>query len=211
MIRLMRLPMIPRDRTSRPSLSVPRSRSGVPSDEADEMGVHRDQAEEVVAPPFDEERQRARVVEVGAHQRLEGDRVQLLAFGDGVGDGPEGEAVLGEETDLVRRREGGAVGVGVLGGEELGEDRGQEQERHQDQPQHPRNGLAEAPPDKRPVALRGGGDSGEARVGGFAFVDRGHQLPPTRMRGSRTARRRSAMMLPMMRVAPRTRRSVAVT
>ena len=77
MVSEMRDPMMPRDRISRPNLSVPRKWNGAAVGRAEEMDVGRDEPEQLVAVALHEEAKRGRVGLVGTGQRLEGHRIEL--------------------------------------------------------------------------------------------------------------------------------------
>src|SRR4051812_41933911 len=162
-----------------------------------------------------------RMFEVRPSQRLKRDLIQFTGFNDRVDTRYEGERTVGRgEADRVGRRKGDPRLLRVHRREEIGEHCHDEQQGDQDQADHPDDRSAQAAPDQAQIAFATPDESAGnrfRRTGGGAQrrVDRrfGHSVlaPPSRTRGSRSTRRMSEMMLPIISVVDSTSMNVAVT
>ena len=187
-----------------------------PVERADEVPVHHKQAtEDGVFETLDKEAELDRIVVIRRHQRLEGDRIELLAFDDGVDPRAEGEiAVLVGEIDAVGRGKADVGGLGIDRREEGREDGHDEQRDDQDEADHAGQRALQPAPDERDIAFMPAAmqfslcDRGQ---GIFGRGDQGHAPAPRRMRGSSRTSSMSAMMLPTISVTESTSMKVAVT
>ena len=164
----------------------------------EEVTARGDKAQQSVFRTFDEEAEIDGIVVIRPDDGLEGDRIKLFRFGDGIDARCKAEiAVLVGEAHHLRRREAAMGFERVHRREEIRKDSDQDQQRHQHQPDHAGEGASEAPPDQREIGLVAmGGTVGFCCGGGFGFhhVKR-HHLRPSRIRervgrGRRAAYRR---------------------
>ncbi len=134
--------------------------------EADEVAVGRNRGRTACSPSRGRRADRPGVGEVGADQRLEGDRVEFVAFGDrNRPPAVKPPALAGDvPADAVGRREGGRRLVRIHRREEVGEERDDEKHRHQDEARACRGSTCGNGARPGRVALALGRDGGQAGV-----------------------------------------------